>query len=107
MIRSPRENRPAPHKPAVGFVYRSDGSGRDSYVLQNSGGLIKDFRSTKADNIFYSGLRSHPESPIRQAGFLESNYANWKTPKEKAIIKAHATFQKAHVEKLSPRQSPE
>ena len=56
-IRPVRDMRSYPDKPAQAFTYRSDGSGRDSYVIKNSGGLINDFRSTKAQNIFASQLR--------------------------------------------------
>ena len=31
------------HKPAP-FTYQSDGSGRDSYVIENNGGLVKEFQ---------------------------------------------------------------
>jgi len=56
-MKSPRDLRAMPSKPAVAFQYRSDGTGRDSYVVANAGGLINDFRGTKADNFFAQGLR--------------------------------------------------
>lgn len=46
--------RPMASKPAPSLKYKSDGSGRDSYVIQNSGGLINDFRCSKADTVFKS-----------------------------------------------------
>ena len=53
--RSPRSKeplRPIAGKPTPTFKYKCDGSGRDSYVIQNQGGLVKDFRSSKAHAIF-------------------------------------------------------
>lgn len=58
-------------KPAVAFKYKSDGSGRDSYVIRNSGGLINDFHTSKADSLFASQLRTHQNvSPTRAAAAL-------------------------------------
>ena len=52
---------PSPKKDAVSHVYQSDGSGRDSYVLQNSGGLVSDYKgSSRADINFVAGLRNMP-----------------------------------------------
>lgn len=34
-----KRNLPTPHKDATTFYYQSDGSGRDSYVLKDNGGL--------------------------------------------------------------------
>ena len=51
-MRSPRDHRAMPSKTGVSFTYRSDGSGRDSYVIKNSGGLVADFRCSKANNLF-------------------------------------------------------
>ncbi len=53
----PKEVRPRPYKEAPSMNYRSDGTGRDSYVISNNGGLVADFRCTKPDVIFQSGLR--------------------------------------------------
>jgi len=35
---------PSPAKDAVTFYYQSDGTGRDSYVLKNNGGLRPEYR---------------------------------------------------------------
>lgn len=53
----PQSVNPRPYKMAPALNYRSDGSGRDSYVIQNHGGLVADWRCTKPDVIFTSGLR--------------------------------------------------
>ena len=55
--RSPHRNRTLGTKPAPAFCYKSDGSGRDSYVIKNSGGLITDFRTNLPMAIFTSQLR--------------------------------------------------
>ena len=50
--RSPHRNRTLGAKPAPAFYYKSDGSGRDSYVIKNNGGLVNDFRTNQAMAIF-------------------------------------------------------
>lgn len=48
----------SPLKEAVAFTYHSDGSGRDSYVIQNSGGLVCDYGvSRKSEIVFKNSLR--------------------------------------------------
>lgn len=47
-----RDSSPKGYKPTPSFKYVSDGSGRDSYVIQNGGGLVNDFRSKRSDQIF-------------------------------------------------------
>ena len=41
-------------KQAVAFNYISDGTGRDSYVVQNSGGLVNDFKGVPVESFFRS-----------------------------------------------------
>ena len=82
------------HKPTPTHKYKSDGSGRDSYVIRNQGGLVNDFRCSQADSVFKSGLRANIPSPLRAADTMNAtNFtANWKTPREKAMHLAHLTF---------------
>ena len=106
-MKSPRDLRAMPGKPAVAFQYHSDGTGRDSYVVSNSGGLVSDFRGSKADNFFTGTLRQHGElSPGRAAALMNATdyTSNFRTPKEKALIQAQATFQKHQVDRLSPER---
>jgi hypothetical protein len=43
-FRNTLQNRNAgPLKDAVSHTYHSDGTGRDSYVIHNSGGLVRDY----------------------------------------------------------------
>ncbi len=59
---------PSPQKEAVAHKYHSDGTGRDSYVIRNSGGLVSDYVGTnRADVNFVSGLRVSPAKvgPVR------------------------------------------
>lgn len=53
---------PSPRKDATAFTYRSNGSGRDSYIIANSGGLVCDYRGHSSDRIFKSSLRSTNDS---------------------------------------------
>ena len=42
-----------PSRDAVPVIYHADGSGRDSYCVSNSGGLISDYgHSTPTDSLF-------------------------------------------------------
>ena len=77
---------PSPSKEASTHYYMSDGTGRDSYVLENNGGsrpeYNKHFRSP--ENIFASSLRSGRKSPLKY--FKNHNdiadittYLNWKS----------------------------
>jgi hypothetical protein len=47
---------PAPRKEATAIDYRSDGSGRDSYIIHNSGGLKNDYRQS-GEKTFRDTLR--------------------------------------------------
>ena len=53
----PKPQDPKPYKMVAAVNYRSDGTGRDSYVVSNAGGLVADFRCTKPDVLFKTGLR--------------------------------------------------
>ena len=56
-IRSTRDTKMVTHKPAVAFQYYADGSGRDSYVIRNSGGLVNEYRGSKPHAVFAAQLR--------------------------------------------------
>ena len=59
-----RDHGPKPQKDAVSFKYHADGTGRDSYVISNSGGLISDYKgSRRADILFKANLR-HQVKPV-------------------------------------------
>lgn len=76
---------PSPHKDAPTFYYMSDGSGRDSYVLQNNGGLRPDYdRLNKSPGkLFTESLRNGPKSPLKyfKDGMKDradiTTYLNW------------------------------
>ena len=44
-------------KGAVGFKYYGDGTGRDSYVVVDSGGLIPKYSNKGPNSTFYNSLR--------------------------------------------------
>ena len=48
---------PTPRKEATTFYYQSDGSGRDSYVLKNNGGLRMEYDVRSSGEIFRTSLR--------------------------------------------------
>lgn len=51
--RNPGQNfSPSPRKDAVPFEYRSDGSGRDTYIVANSGGLKNDYQGHLGERSF-------------------------------------------------------
>ena len=61
-----RHRSPSPFKPAATFYYQSDGTGRDSYVLQNNGGSrIEHKNRQNGDPLFYDSLRSNQKSPLK------------------------------------------
>ena len=100
---------PRPFKPAPSHVYRSDGTGRDSYVIQNNGGLVADFRCNKSDVLFRGGLRQHLTSPVRNSndrwrGPDSTDYLNWMTPKDQTAIRKAARKQQELVQRLSPHK---
>lgn len=105
----PKKVDPKPYKLAAAVNYRSDGTGRDSYVVSNFGGLVADFRCTKPDVLFKSGLRQHYLSPVRNSndrwrGPDQTDYINWMTPKDQMAIKAAATRQRELTKRLSPHK---
>jgi len=49
---------PTPSKDASTFYYQSDGTGRDTYVLKNNGGLRPEYNiRNSGDNVFRNSLR--------------------------------------------------
>jgi hypothetical protein len=48
-------------KDAVSLTYHSDGTGRDSYVISNSGGLVNDYGGSHREDVrFKAHLRHNP-----------------------------------------------
>ena len=75
---------PSPSKNAPTFYYQSDGSGRDSYVLMDNGGLRPEYDKYNKTNheIFMNSLRSAKKSPLkyfREEGDKAdiTTYLNW------------------------------
>ena len=78
---------PSPRKEAKPFEYRSDGSGRDSYILANSGGFKNKAFNLTGDKFFKATLRQTEYLPYKvQKNSYEAmkaditNYLNWYTP---------------------------
>ena len=79
------------------FYYVSDGTGRDSYVLQNNGGYRPEYNiKMSGDRLFRTTLRSDTKSPTRtiqntlneRANF--DNYQNWHSLSSKQVSIKHA-----------------
>jgi hypothetical protein len=58
---------PSPTREALTFYYQSDGTGRDSYVLMDNGGLRREFsrHNKPTEALFRSSLRSQQKSPVK------------------------------------------
>lgn len=57
----------SPLKDAVSFTYHSDGTGRDSYVISNSGGLVNDYGGSHRQDVrFKAHLRHNPYQVLPQ-----------------------------------------
>jgi len=102
-----RDYSPKPFKPTPSFKYQSDGSGRDSYVIKNHGGLVSDFRGGRADAIFLGTLRDSLKSNIRTStetwrGPEITDYLNWTTPKQQMQNKKAVIRQRLLIDRLSP-----
>ena len=79
-------------KPTPSFKYRPDGTGRDSYVIPNQGGLVKDFRSSRAHAVLAGSLRNHEVSENAASILRHTDRSNFRTPREKAAINLRATL---------------
>jgi len=66
----------SPKKEATSFRYYGDGSGRDSYVVTNCGGLIPNYQDPDVSRRFQSSLRHHPinskKKPTKQDFLVEA-----------------------------------
>jgi hypothetical protein len=77
-------------KDATAFRYYGDGTGRDSYMLQDYGGLVCNATaSNKSINIFYKSLRSGSTNMSIEAkpGSMFHAAQNWLSPKAKRVVK--------------------
>ena len=73
-----------PIKDAVPITYHSDGTGRDSYVISNSGGLYQDYGgSHRPDVRFQQSLRFQAKEVLpRTNGEADiTRFMNWVNPR--------------------------
>jgi len=83
-----RDTKPKPVKDAMPLLYHADGTGRDTYVISNSGGLTHDYgKSLPKDSYFRSTLRYQPKSVLPCGSVRDSSngldltdYQSWPTP---------------------------
>ena len=121
MTRRPFKNTPfnrdaynAPLKHVMPVNYHSDGTGRDTYVINNSGGLAHDFHgSTRSDVNFLAGLR------VQQARVMPNthdsaditNFVGWRDPRTRRTFVENAKKIDQVTKRLSPsphdRRSPQ
>ena len=99
---------PSPVKEATTFPYQSDGSGRDTYVIQNNGGYRPDYNiRLSGERLFLSSLRDNIKSPIRSMNNPEEDiaafetYQNWHSVSSKNNSKRIAKIQEDVVNRLS------
>ena len=104
---------PPGKKDAPTWYYQSDGSGRDSYVLKNNGGLRPEYSSKTNDRIFRSTLRSENKSPLQdtrgdplQAIANFDTYQNWHSMRSKAANDKNYKIQADLINRLT-KGSPE
>lgn len=80
-------------KEATALRYYGDGTGRDSYVVQDFGGLVYNYGAeNRSVGDFYKSLRSSSNSIIKSVdtskpGSMFHATRNWLSPKAKRIIK--------------------
>lgn len=74
------------YKNAPTFYYQSDGTGRDSYVVMDNGGLRPEYDKYNKPNeaIFISSLRNQPKEKTKYFRELSdradiTTYRNWKS----------------------------
>ena len=89
----------SPRIDSKGVYYHSDGTGRDSYVVVSSGGLVKAANAGEYKSTFYQQLRqyenrngSHPSSK----NFLKMNRSISPKSKQDIYFQTMANFSKKH-----------
>lgn len=104
---------PSPNREALTFYYQSDGSGRDSYVLMDNGGLRREFsrHNKPSEALFRCSLRSSEKSPVK---YLRdpvtdsadiTTYRNWLDGRGQAVARKHNKIQKALIQRLTQSRS--
>lgn len=79
----------SPLKPVMPVSYHSDGTGRDSYVVSNAGGLVHDFHgSSRSDVNFVASLRQQLTRvmPTKVLPADITNYIGWQDPRTKRTL---------------------
>lgn len=105
---------PSPNKDPSTHYYQSDGSGRDSYVLMDNGGLRPEYEkyNKTSEKIFFGSLRTGVKSPLRY--FKDqyrdkadiTTYMNWGSAQSNRINAKHAKIQRDLVKRLTGSRSP-
>ena len=83
----------SPLKHTMPVNYHADGTGRDTYVVSNSGGLALDFHgSSRSDVNFLAGLRkqSNRNLPTKYDAGDITNYVGYQDPRNKCLFQEAA-----------------
>ena len=105
-----KEREASPKKPVMPVNYHSDGSGRDTYVISNSGGLTKDYGITHAPDVhFRATLRDSPRELVpwrknlgRSPSGDITTYRNWADPRSLKTLERQASIARDVTLRLSP-----
>lgn len=98
----------SPKLEAMPINYHSDGTGRDSYVVANAGGLVCDYFGTgKADVNFVNSLRQINRSvmPNHYDPADITNYVGYLDPKARRQLQESAKKVQDVTRRLSPSPS--
>lgn len=104
----PKRHSPSPSKDATTWYYQSDGTGRDSYVLMDNGGLRSEYNRNqqKQKTVFYDTLRQSERSPLKyQKDPLHdradiTTYLNWPSLRARIQNKNAVKQQSKLIERL-------
>ena len=107
------DNLNSPRKEAKTLKYTSDGTGRDSYVLAHSGGLVCDYNYKRPDEAFKGWLRAQDRSMVPHVsstsnGFFSNHqanittYLNWPSNQARKQGSRNAKVAQNVTKRLSP-----
>lgn len=92
-------------KESTALRYYGDGTGRDSYVIQDFGGLVVNYGAeNKSVGNFYKTLRAgslYQSVDCSKPGSMYYATKNWLSPKAKRIIKECFSSQLSMTNRLS------
>jgi hypothetical protein len=103
-----RNRNHSPQKEPLPVYYHSDGSGRDSYVVNNAGGLATDYGSSHRPDVnFLQSLRQSPKlvMPQQYDPSDMTGYMGWVDNRNKKILLSNARVAYDVTKRLSSNPS--